>query len=121
MIWTNQMRVVAVAIALSLMGGCASAPPLSQHTQTQTHSPVVDTGTLDSAPYRVEIPANWNGELVILLHGYEPKGIPRATPWPQNEETPVFLSQGYAVAASAYASQGWSVADAVPDNERLRL
>jgi len=56
----------------------------------------------------------------MLLHGYEPKGVPRAAPWAQNEATPIFLAQGYAVAQSAYASQGWAVADAVPDNEQLR-
>jgi len=56
----------------------------------------------------------------MLLHGYEPKGVPRAEPWTQNEATPVFLTQGYAVAQSAYASQGWAVADAVPNNEQLR-
>jgi pimeloyl-ACP methyl ester carboxylesterase len=56
----------------------------------------------------------------MLMHGYEPKGAPRQDPWPQNEETQVFLSRGYAVAASAYASQGWAVGDAVVDNEQLR-
>jgi pimeloyl-ACP methyl ester carboxylesterase len=56
----------------------------------------------------------------MLMHGYEPKGMPRAEPWPQNEAAPAFLQRGYAVAASAYSSQGWAVAEALPDNERLR-
>lgn len=75
---------------------------------------------LDAAPYRIGIPADWNGDLVVLLHGYEPKGSSRQLPWPQNEATPLFLAKGYAVAESGYSSQGWSVADAVPDTERLR-
>ncbi|MDR6840589.1 hypothetical protein [Pseudoxanthomonas sacheonensis] len=120
MIWTKKSRITALTLAFGLIAGCGSAPPAAQRTPTQSRLPVVDSGTLDNAPYRVDIPANWNGGLVMLLHGYEPKGVPRTTPWPQNEAAPIFLSQGYAVAASAYASQGWSVADAVPDNERLR-
>jgi len=120
MIWTNQIRITALILALGLIGGCKGAPPIAQRAPAQISVPTVDSGTLDNAPYRVEIPTNWNGELVMLLHGYEPKGVPRTGPWPQNEATPTFLSQGYAVAASAYASQGWSVADALPDNERLR-
>jgi len=56
----------------------------------------------------------------VLAHGFEPVGAPRASPWPQNEATPVFLSAGYAVAQSGYASQGWAVGDALEDVERLR-
>ena len=77
-------------------------------------------GALDGVPYRIDIPANWNGDLVVLMHGYEPKGVPRQNPWPQNEEAPVFLSRGYAVAASAFASQGWAVGDALENSEKLR-
>src|SRR6201996_5454325 len=75
---------------------------------------------LDGVPYRIDIPTNWNGDLVVLMHGYEPKGVPRQNPWPQNEEAPVFLSRGYAVAASAFASQGWAVGDALENSEKLR-
>lgn len=77
-------------------------------------------GALDGVPYRIDIPVNWNGDLVVLMHGYEPKGVPRKNPWPQTEEAPVFLSRGYAVAASAYASQGWAVGDALDNSEKLR-
>ena len=114
-------RVASFALSIGLITGCTSTPPFASHASPKAGAPKMDSGTLGNAPYRIDIPANWNGELVMLLHGYEPKGFPRETPWPQNEATPVFLSQGYAVAASAYSSQGWSVADAVPDNEQLRL
>lgn len=83
-------------------------------------TPRTSAGALDGVPYRIDIPANWNGDLVVLMHGYEPKGVPRQNPWPQTEEAPVFLSRGYAVAASAFASQGWAVGDAVENSEKLR-
>jgi pimeloyl-ACP methyl ester carboxylesterase len=116
----SNIRTAVFVLAACLVGACASRGQTHANHQAPAGSPVMDTGTLVNAPYRVDIPANWNGKLVMLLHGYEPKGVPRETPWPQNEGTPVFLADGYAVAQSAYASQGWAVTDAISDNERLR-
>nr|WP_199047891.1 hypothetical protein [Dyella sp. ASV24] len=95
----------------------ASLAATNAAPETEVHT---STGSLHGVPYRIDIPKHWNGDLVVLMHGYEPKGVPRQNPWPQNEETPVFLSRGYAVAASAFASQGWAVGDALDDSERLR-
>ncbi len=77
-------------------------------------------GVLQGAPWRLDVPAAWNGELVMLAHGYEPKGVPRPTPMPANDATAALTGAGFAVAQSAYASQGWAVADAIADTERLR-
>lgn len=119
MTWNVRFRIAPLVLSLGL-AGCAAIQPTQFRARLTVSMPILDTGTLGDAPYRVEIPRNWNGELVMLLHGYEPKGVPRQTPWPQNEATSVFLAQGYAVAASAYTSQGWSVGEALPDNEKLR-
>ena len=78
------------------------------------------SGELQGAPWRLDVPADWNGDLVMLAHGYEPVGMPRATPMAANDGTAPLLAAGYAVAQSAYASQGWAVADAITDMERLR-
>lgn len=78
------------------------------------------SGELQGAPWRLDVPANWNGELVMLTHGYEPVGVPRTIPMAANDSTAPLLAAGYAVAQSAYASQGWAVADAITDTERLR-
>jgi hypothetical protein len=77
-------------------------------------------GTLQGARYRIDIPAAWNGDLVMLMHGYQPVSAPRTTPMTAADATPIFLKQGYVVAQSDYASQGWAVDDAIVDNERLR-
>jgi len=120
-----QLRGAALAVSFALLAGCSSTSPqaaalASLSTTPQSIAPRVDTGTLANAPYRFEIPADWNGELVMLLHGYEPRGVPREDPWPADQATAIFLARGYAVAESAYASQGWAVGDAIADNERLR-
>ncbi|MDR7191975.1 alpha/beta hydrolase family protein [Luteimonas terrae] len=118
----NTLRTATLAVVLGLLCGCVGngGDRASTAASVGDATPGVDTGTLDGAPYRVEIPVDWNGELVVLLHGYEPRGVSRADPWPANEATPLFLARGYAVAESGYASQGWAVADAIADSERLR-
>lgn len=78
------------------------------------------SGELQGAPWRLDVPASWNGDLVMLAHGYEPVGMPRTAPMAANDSTAPLLAAGYAVAQSAYASQGWAVADAITDTERLR-
>jgi len=116
------MSVLAgcLTVALALAGSQSSAAETAAGTATNVHGPVGANGNLQGAPYRIDIPDHWNGSLVMLMHGYEPKGMPRAEPWPQNDATPDFLQRGYAVAASAYSTQGWAVTEALPDNERLR-
>jgi pimeloyl-ACP methyl ester carboxylesterase len=111
---------VSFMIALELVGCASGMQKLSAKGLRHISTPVVANGTLQRAPYRIDIPEHWNGSLVIFMHGYEPKGVSRSEPWPQNEATPIFLQRGYAVAASAYSSQGWAVAEAIPDSERLR-
>jgi hypothetical protein len=67
----------------------------------------------DGALWRIAVPANWNGTLLIYSHGYArqvqaPALAPRGLePW--------LLQHGYALAASSYARGGWAVAEAVPD------
>jgi hypothetical protein len=109
-----------VRLGLALAGGVLVAPAVMAVEAAAVQAPAVATGTLEGAPYRIDIPEHWNGSLVMLMHGYEPRGMPRAEPWPQNEAAPIFLQRGYAVAASAYSTQGWAVAEALQDNERLR-
>lgn len=101
---------LAVGLLLPSMALLA-APPAAPRTLS---------GELQGAPWRLDVPADWNGDLVMLAHGYEPVGVPRITPMAANDSTAALLGAGYAVAQSAYSSQGWAVADAVSDMERLR-
>ena len=112
-------RAVVLLMLVALDFGTAHARDAAPEPKAPSTASV-DTGVLEGAPYRVDIPADWNGELVALLHGFEPIGTPRATPKPPGDEAPLFLAAGYAVAQSSYASQGWAVDDALRDNERLR-
>jgi pimeloyl-ACP methyl ester carboxylesterase len=115
----NPRGAIALLMLLGLSPGIAHAHEAVSASRAAS-TPIVETGVLQGAPYRVDIPAHWNGELVMQLHGFEPIGTPRATPRPLGGEAPSFLAAGYAVAQSSFASQGWAVDDGLRDNERLR-
>lgn len=72
------------------------------------------SGTLrDGALWRVHVPSEWNGTLILYSHGYLPDVRPPALA-PAGLET-WLLQHGYALAASSYAHGGWAVAEAIPD------
>lgn len=119
------LRFASAALAAFVLTSCASAPaePRAQAAPAAPATlavPGETTGTLAGAPYRLDVPENWNRELVMYLHGYEPRGSERVEPMPQNGFDAWLNAQGFAVAQSAYSSQGWAVAEAIDDNERLR-
>lgn len=94
--------------------------------------------TSDTAPYVMQVPANFNGTLVLYSHGYRPDvpvpaGIPgyggytvTNTPQPGplvgGSDTSVIkylLGNGFAVAGSGFARQGWNADSAIATNVEL--
>jgi pimeloyl-ACP methyl ester carboxylesterase len=81
--------------------------------------PKIETGTINGAAYRIDVPDRWSGGLVVYCHGYNPQ------PGKFNDqklppELRVFLDQGYALAQSGYAAGGWAIQEAIVDTESLR-
>jgi len=75
------------------------------------------TGTLaDGATYEIQVPANWNCTLFLYSHGYVTPGSANPA---QDVGDPVtggwMLSHGYALAGSSYATTGWAIQQALPD------
>lgn len=75
------------------------------------------TGTLpDGATYVIDVPPNWNGSLLLYSHGYVAPGSANPAVDAGDPLTGGFLyAQGYALAGSSYASTGWAVQQAIPD------
>jgi pimeloyl-ACP methyl ester carboxylesterase len=107
----------AGAVALALMFVIA---PLSAATNKAPTLPLSDAGELDGSPYRFDIPAQWNGSLVLAAHGYLPEGAKLPAALPTYQFGALLLERGYAVATVGYRRQGWALAEAVQDTEALR-
>jgi pimeloyl-ACP methyl ester carboxylesterase len=76
------------------------------------------SGELDGAPYRMVVPERWNGTLLVFAHGYRAPGpdedrtVPIA---PTHADTALLMAEGYALAGTAYRSNGWALDVAVDD------
>lgn len=85
---------------------------VSAQTGIATH-----TGSLpDGATYLIEVPANWNGTLFLYSHGYVTPGAANPAADVGDPVTRAFmLGSGYALAGSSYATTGWAIQQAIPD------
>jgi pimeloyl-ACP methyl ester carboxylesterase len=74
-------------------------------------------GTLpDGATYLLQVPSNWNGTLLLYSHGYVTPGSPNPARDVGDPITGSFLlGEGYALAGSSYATTGWALEQAIPD------
>jgi len=75
------------------------------------------TGTLpDGATFLIQVPANWNGTLLLYSHGYVVPGSPNPAHDVGDPGTGAFLlANGFALAGSSYATTGWAIHEALPD------
>ncbi|WP_037681746.1 S9 family peptidase [Streptomyces griseus] len=105
-------RRTACAAALLL---AVTALPTSAAAATAPPSHV--EGRLPSgATYVMDVPADWNGTVLLFSHGYTPAGAPNpAQDAPEDATKALLLGRGYALIGSSYATTGWAVTDAVPD------
>jgi pimeloyl-ACP methyl ester carboxylesterase len=85
---------------------------VSAQTGIATH-----TGSLpDGATYLIEVPANWNGTLFLYSHGYVTPGAANPAADVGDPVTRAFmLGSGFALAGSSYATTGWAIQQAIPD------
>ena len=79
------------------------------------------TGTFpDGATYLIQVPSNWNGTLVLYSHGYVVPGFSNPA---EDVGDPItggyLLANGYALAGSSYATTGWAIQQALPDQIKV--
>lgn len=79
--------------------------------------PITEEGEIAGAKFRIDIPTNWNGGLVMYAHGYA-----MVTQVPQFNLDMVKAAHqlGLAVAQSLYSRQGWAAREGILDTEALR-
>jgi pimeloyl-ACP methyl ester carboxylesterase len=106
-------RTTTFATLLLALTACLFfSPAVSAQAGVTTH-----TGTLpDGATYLIEVPANWNHTLFLYSHGYVEPGAANPAADVGDPVTRAFmLASGYALAGSSYATTGWAIQQALPD------
>src|SRR5262245_49604753 len=85
----------------------ANAVPLAQ--TGSLIGPLDVSGEIHGAPYRIRVPENWNGTLLVFAHGYRdkadhPSELENRNPdlAPSPALVAPLLAQGYALAGSAF-------------------
>jgi len=75
------------------------------------------TGIEDGAAFRMEVPLDWNGELVVFAHGYRGAGTAVRVDNPALRAH--YVARGFAWAASSYQTNGYDVGQGVRDSHAL--
>jgi pimeloyl-ACP methyl ester carboxylesterase len=75
-------------------------------------------GIHNNAGYRIEVPANWNGDLVVWAHGFN-LGLELIVYNPPIPLRQYFVSNGYAWAASSFSRNNYNVDTGAIDSHAL--
>ena len=90
------------------------APPAA----TPASDVSTETGVIDGATFRIDVPKKWNKGVVVMNHGYSPEPRLPAAGAP-SARLRVFLDRGFAVAQSSYSKGGWAIEQAMTDNVKM--
>jgi pimeloyl-ACP methyl ester carboxylesterase len=74
-------------------------------------------GVHKGAGYRIEVPDNWSGDLVLYAHGFRGSGLELTVSNPAIRQ--YLVTHGFAWAASSYAKNGYDVKAGVQDTHAL--
>lgn len=118
-------------LALAALYACTAAAqhngggrhePLRPESSQQLKSPLglTEVGVLEGAAYRIDVPEEWNGSLVVYYHGYAQQPVSfHIAEKIAGHALPLF-ERHYAIAQSAYSQPGWALPQAFPETEALR-
>jgi len=93
-------------------------PPLAPAT-VGGQPTTVRQGTHEHAAYIIEVPPQWNGDLVMWAHGYRGNTTVLTVDPPAFGLRQKLLEQGYAWAASSYAGNGYDIRTGVLSTKAL--
>ena len=134
----NKVRLITfVCIASLLLVAVAFPAPVVKvdsklaktvKQQVTQVGPLDLSGELHGAPYRIRVPAVWNGTLLVFAHGYRDKADHPGEVDNRNAdvapsaalEAPL-LALGYALAGSAYRDNGWEVEGGIQDTKDVTV
>ena len=118
--------ITALLVAVVAISGVAAAGPPPAYFVDESKLPfdaLAGTttarywGVHGGAGYRIEVPANWNGELVLYAHGFRGTGLELTITNPSIRQ--LLVTRGYAWAASSFSTNGYDVKQGVKDTHGL--
>ena len=110
--------MLAGASALLPMRHVLAAKPAPAEPTASRAS--TEIGVHTGAAYRIDIPANWNRDVIVFYHGYAIEPVTFRGGDPISPMFDPMLKQGFAVIQSAYSASGWAVEQGYADSEHLR-
>ena len=115
----ERVHLRAIGALIGAIATMATAGPALAAPPTCTNPTVTCvTGTADDgSTFKAEVPPDWNGTLLLYSHGYVPPFVPNppAEDAGNRAVADLLLAEGFALAGSSYASNGWAVEEALRD------
>jgi pimeloyl-ACP methyl ester carboxylesterase len=111
-------RLAGIALVGALVIGGLTVSSVAASATTTCDSGTTSTGTLvDGAQWKIQCPTiAWNGTLLLYSHGYvAPGSLNPATDVGDPATGAYLLAHGFALAGSSYATTGWAIQQALPD------
>jgi hypothetical protein len=114
---TIRRTIAGLVAAMLAIAGLATPATASRTAGRSAGAPAHVEGTLpDGAAYVIDVPARWNRTVLLYSHGYTPVGAPNPARNAHSDATrDALLADGYALIGSSYASTGWTLERALPD------
>jgi len=122
-----------VSTVMAISPALADNPPQTESFKAHVALPFDEEGVHAGAAYKIRVPANWNGTLIVYAHGLyaqmspygypvlviPPLGMiaPGAQGGPNTEED--LIAAGFALAGSSYSANGWAVKEGFQDTLAL--
>jgi hypothetical protein len=123
---THVKRLILALAALAFTATATHAAPPPAYFVNTAKLPFAELpglpsqrvwGVHNNAGYRMEVPSNWNGSLVLWAHGYRGTGLELTV-----DDHPLrafLLANGYAWAASSYSKNAYDPAQGAKDTHAL--
>ena len=120
-------KIVAGAAVAALLAACHGerqpqdlVGPMAAVESEPLGTQVVIGQTGPGSTYRLDRPAEWNGDLVLYAHGAVPPTIPVRLPPDAASLRDALVARGYAFAYSSRDETGYAVKDGVQRTRQLR-
>lgn len=124
-------RALTIVVAMAVVAACSDRNPVYPGGATAVHRPTPDalgavtwaeqvTGeTGPGSTYSLNVPTNWNGKLVVYVHGFVDVALPVTLPSIGGLRDAIGAA-GYAIAYSSFSENGYNFRDGLQRTHQLR-